>query len=63
MAKFNKGVSFLMAVMMVCSAIGSARAATYTVGDSSGWSMTADYGTWTSDKTFAVGDTLGKSAC
>ncbi|KAL2497875.1 Cupredoxin superfamily protein [Abeliophyllum distichum] len=30
----------------------------YTVGDSSGWSMGADYSTWTSGKTFAVGDTL-----
>ncbi|KAL2520699.1 blue copper protein-like [Forsythia ovata] len=30
----------------------------YTVGDSSGWSIGADYSTWTSGKTFAVGDTL-----
>lgn len=32
----------------------------YTVGDTSGWAIGADYGTWTSDKTFAVGDSLGK---
>ncbi|KAJ9545434.1 hypothetical protein OSB04_025141 [Centaurea solstitialis] len=30
----------------------------YTVGDSSGWSLGVDYKTWTSDKTFKVGDTL-----
>lgn len=32
----------------------------YTVGDSSGWATGVDYTTWTSDKTFAVGDNLGK---
>ena len=32
----------------------------YTVGDTSGWSSGVDYGTWTSDKNFTVGDTLGK---
>ncbi|XP_004299681.1 PREDICTED: blue copper protein-like [Fragaria vesca subsp. vesca] len=30
----------------------------YTVGDSSGWATGVDYTTWTSDKTFAVGDNL-----
>lgn len=35
-------------------------ATVYTVGDTSGWAIGADYGTWTSDKTFAVGDSLGK---
>lgn len=34
----------------------------YTVGDSSGWALSVDYGTWASDKTFNVGDSLGKSA-
>lgn len=32
----------------------------YTVGDSSGWTLTGDYKTWASDKTFNVGDNLGK---
>ncbi|KAL8096377.1 blue copper protein-like [Apium graveolens] len=30
----------------------------YTVGDSSGWALSVDYGTWASDKTFNVGDSL-----
>lgn len=32
----------------------------YTVGDSSGWTLTGDYKTWASDKSFNVGDNLGK---
>lgn len=36
-------------------------AAVYTVGETSGWAIGADYSTWTSDKTFAVGDSLGKN--
>ncbi|KAI4307433.1 hypothetical protein L6164_030623 [Bauhinia variegata] len=30
----------------------------YTVGETSGWAMGADYGSWSSGKTFAVGDSL-----
>lgn len=37
----------------------TALGATYTVGDSSGWTQGVDYSTWTSGKTFTVGDTLG----
>lgn len=37
-------------------------ATVYTVGDTSGWAIGADYGTWISDKTFAVGDKLGKNS-
>ncbi|XP_057424894.1 blue copper protein-like [Lotus japonicus] len=33
-------------------------ATVYSVGDTSGWAAGADYSTWTSDKTFAVGDSL-----
>ncbi|XP_061371752.1 blue copper protein-like [Gastrolobium bilobum] len=33
-------------------------ATVYTVGDTSGWAIGADYSTWTSAKTFAVGDSL-----
>jgi len=32
----------------------------HTVGDKSGWAIGSDYNTWASDKTFAVGDSLGK---
>lgn len=35
-------------------------ATVYTVGDASGWVIGGDYSTWASDKTFAVGDSLGK---
>ncbi|KAI4337661.1 hypothetical protein L6164_016047 [Bauhinia variegata] len=30
----------------------------YVVGDTTGWAIGTDYGSWTSGKTFAVGDTL-----
>jgi hypothetical protein len=33
----------------------------HTVGDSSGWAIGMDYSTWTSGKTFSVGDSLGES--
>ncbi|KAL2339952.1 hypothetical protein Fmac_007892 [Flemingia macrophylla] len=33
-------------------------ATVYTVGDTSGWAIGADYSSWTSDKTFAIGDSL-----
>jgi len=36
-------------------------ATVHTVGDSSGWAIGADYSSWTSDKTFQVGDSLGKN--
>lgn len=35
-------------------------ATVYTVGDSSGWTMGVDYTTWTTGKTFVVGDSLGE---
>ncbi|CAI0447889.1 unnamed protein product [Linum tenue] len=33
-------------------------ATTYTVGDTSGWAIGADYTTWTAGKSFKVGDSL-----
>ncbi|ESW08277.1 hypothetical protein PHAVU_009G033500 [Phaseolus vulgaris] len=44
----------LIAVTMVLPTL----ATLHTVGDSSGWAIGADYSSWTSGKTFAVGDTL-----
>lgn len=38
-------------------------ATVYTVGDTSGWAIGDDYSSWASDKTFAVGDSLGNSFC
>ncbi|CAD6214930.1 unnamed protein product [Miscanthus lutarioriparius] len=36
----------------------TASAATYTVGDGSGWDVAIDYDAWASGKKFKVGDTL-----
>ncbi|KAI9106444.1 hypothetical protein K1719_021972 [Acacia pycnantha] len=44
----------LLAINMAVPAL----AKVYTVGDSSGWAIGADYGTWASGKTFQVGDSL-----
>ncbi|XP_073147616.1 blue copper protein-like [Henckelia pumila] len=59
MAKINNGImpSLIVLVLISCSIVG-VRAASYTVGDSSGWSLGGSYGSWASDKTFAVSDTL-----
>ncbi|XP_058099956.1 blue copper protein-like [Magnolia sinica] len=45
------------AVLALCFVVSST-ATVYTVGDASGWGLTVDYNTWTSGKTFAVGDSL-----
>ncbi|XXG70741.1 hypothetical protein AAC387_Pa07g0152 [Persea americana] len=45
------------AILVLCCVV-SGLATDYTVGDSSGWSTGVDYSTWTSGKTFAVGDKL-----
>jgi hypothetical protein len=38
----------------------SSLATVHTVGYTLGWTIGSDYSTWASDKTFAVGDSLGK---
>ncbi|KAK4489961.1 hypothetical protein RD792_000615 [Penstemon davidsonii] len=58
MANFTSESACLMVVLLIFGAIRAVPAAVYTVGDSSGWSMAGDYGTWATDKSFAVGDTL-----
>ncbi|KAF5185525.1 Blue copper protein [Thalictrum thalictroides] len=52
-------VSRVLCVLLVvlCCAVQSF-AVTYTVGDTNGWATSVDYSTWTSGKSFAVGDTL-----
>ncbi|RWR89953.1 blue copper-like protein [Cinnamomum micranthum f. kanehirae] len=49
-----------MGAILVLCCVGSGSATVYTVGDSSGWATGVDYTTWISDKTFTVGDKLGK---
>ncbi|XP_009373387.1 blue copper protein [Pyrus x bretschneideri] len=48
------GLALVVAMVMVPSCL----ATVYTVGDSSGWASGVDYTTWTSGKTFKVGDSL-----
>ncbi|CAD6264438.1 unnamed protein product [Miscanthus lutarioriparius] len=51
--------SALIALLVVVSSVAAASAATFTVGDSSGWTVgSVNYTTWASGKTFAPGDTL-----
>lgn len=53
MGKFLAGIFLFM-----CCVVPSL-AKDYTVGDSAGWGLGVDYGTWASGKTFNVGDSLG----
>ncbi|KAF6170292.1 hypothetical protein GIB67_042982 [Kingdonia uniflora] len=48
----------VVCAMLVLYCVVPSLATVYTVGDTSGWTTGVDYSTWTSDKTFAVGDTL-----
>ncbi|KAL2317679.1 hypothetical protein Fmac_031555 [Flemingia macrophylla] len=53
--------SSIALVLGVCLGINMAMptlAAVHTVGDSSGWTIGADYGTWASSFNFKVGDSL-----
>ncbi|KAL5992568.1 hypothetical protein ACLOJK_013487 [Asimina triloba] len=51
-------ISAAVAAILLFSYVGKASATVYTVGDTAGWAMGADYSTWTTGKTFAVGDSL-----
>uniref|UniRef100_A0A7C8Z7L0 Phytocyanin domain-containing protein n=1 Tax=Opuntia streptacantha TaxID=393608 RepID=A0A7C8Z7L0_OPUST len=44
-------------LFVVCLAV-PCLATVYTVGDSAGWTLGADYNSWSSSKTFVVGDSL-----
>lgn len=46
-------------LVVICLAVRSL-ATVYTVGDTSGWAIGVDYGTWTASKKFVVGDSLGE---
>nr|BAJ97517.1 predicted protein [Hordeum vulgare subsp. vulgare]BAJ98291.1 predicted protein [Hordeum vulgare subsp. vulgare]BAK02797.1 predicted protein [Hordeum vulgare subsp. vulgare] len=47
-----------LAALLVATCAVAAAATTFDVGDGHGWQTGVDYTDWTSDKTFAVGDTL-----
>ncbi|KAI3852288.1 hypothetical protein MKX03_018933 [Papaver bracteatum] len=52
------GVAILCAITVFFSCVMLSLATDYTVGDTAGWASGVDYDTWTSGKTFAVGDKL-----
>lgn len=53
-------VAAAVAVVAVFALLpATASAASYTVGDGSGWDNGVDYDAWASGKKFKVGDTLG----
>ncbi|KAM5575550.1 blue copper protein [Rosa sericea] len=52
------GVRIVALVLVFGMVMMPSLAKDYTVGDTSGWATGVDYTTWTSDKTFAVGDNL-----
>ncbi|KAK9165772.1 hypothetical protein Scep_000963 [Stephania cephalantha] len=53
----NAGLRVLV-IMLWCAAMPISLGIDYTVGDTNGWATNYDYSTWTSGKTFAVGDSL-----
>ncbi|CAK9149034.1 unnamed protein product [Ilex paraguariensis] len=53
----NPCARFVCLIVILCSAVPSL-ATVYTVGDAGGWALGVDYSTWTSGKTFSVGDSL-----
>ncbi|KAF9687351.1 hypothetical protein SADUNF_Sadunf02G0084600 [Salix dunnii] len=57
MASFHSGSVFCVILVVLCMAV-PILAKGHTVGDSSGWAIGMDYSTWTSGKTFSVGDSL-----
>jgi hypothetical protein len=56
----GRGLLLAAGLVLLAAAAPAAYAVDYTVGDSSGWTGGVDYSTWASDKTFNVGDTLGR---
>ncbi|KAL3504792.1 hypothetical protein ACH5RR_034633 [Cinchona calisaya] len=57
MANYKARILCLMA-FLINFIVGPSLATDYTVGDSAGWALGADYTSWTSGKTFTVGDSL-----
>ncbi|KAJ6841219.1 putative blue copper protein [Iris pallida] len=55
MATYNS-IALGVALLVCCTRWASAT--DYVVGDTAGWAVGVDYSTWTSGKTFVVGDNL-----
>ncbi|KAG1366553.1 blue copper protein, partial [Cocos nucifera] len=56
--KMARCTSIALGALIVISCVTWGSATDYTVGDTSGWTSGVDYSTWTSGKSFAVGDSL-----
>ncbi|XP_015885271.2 blue copper protein [Ziziphus jujuba] len=55
----STGAKFIVTLILASVMVMTPCSATvYTVGDTSGWALGSDYSTWTSGKTFKVGDSL-----
>ncbi|KAH7679660.1 Cupredoxins domain-containing protein [Dioscorea alata] len=50
-------VCYIVVLLLVCC-VSLVLSTDYTVGDTSGWNSGVDYSSWTSGKTFNVGDNL-----
>ncbi|KAJ6405125.1 hypothetical protein OIU84_013159 [Salix udensis] len=57
MASFHSRSVFCVILVVLCTVVPILGKG-HTVGDSSGWAIGMDYSTWTSGKTFSVGDSL-----
>ncbi|KAJ6730311.1 BLUE COPPER PROTEIN-LIKE [Salix viminalis] len=57
MASFHSRSVFCVILVVLCTVVPILGKG-HTVGGSSGWAIGMDYSTWTSGKTFSVGDTL-----
>lgn len=53
-------VALVLGLCLALNMVLPTRAATHTVGDTSGWALGVDYSTWASGLKFKVGDSLGK---
>ncbi|KAK8597122.1 hypothetical protein V6N13_001747 [Hibiscus sabdariffa] len=54
----SSNVAMLSLLLVLYMVFVPSLATVYTVGDTSGWTTGVDYGAWTKDKTFKVGDSL-----
>ncbi|KAJ6337588.1 hypothetical protein OIU76_007296 [Salix suchowensis] len=57
MASFHSKSVFCVILVVLCTVVPILGKG-HTVGGSSGWAIGMDYSTWTSGKTFSVGDSL-----
>lgn len=49
----------LLSAVVVMGIVLTGEASVYTVGNSAGWDISADFPSWVSNNTFYVGDVLG----